>query len=471
MIRQPPPERGIFCNRTLNMRSIRAVGYDMDYTLVHYNTVELEKLSYQLTRDKLAAQGWPVRDLEFAPGRVIRGLTVDLELGNLLKATRFGYAIRAAHGNRHLEFNELRRAYAGTTVDLAEDRYDFMNTLYSLSEGQLYAHLVDIADAGRAPAFSGYADLYRTVVDAIDETHMEGALKDHILGDLERFIEPDPELVLTLQDQRRAGKRLMLITNSQWEYTQRVMEPAFDPFLENGETWRDLFDVVIVSANKPYFFAHRHPFYSVVDEGLALLRPHRGRLEAGHVYFGGNAVAVEESLGLTGDEILYVGDHLFGDVHVSKDALRWRTALVLRELESEVAANQEFSSDQDKLEAMMSAKQSLEDQLAAARLARQRMEEGYGPQPESVDLAAIIEDLKEQLRRLDEDISPLAQAAGELRNPTWGPLMRAGNDKSLFARQVERYADVYTSRVSNFLHATPFAFLRAPRMSLPHDPL
>ena len=54
-------------------------------------------------------------------------------------------------------------------------------------------------------------------------------------------------------------------------------------------------------------------------------------------------------------------------------------------------------------------------------------------------------------------------------NPTWGPLMRAGHDKSLFARQVERYADVYTSRVSNFLAQTPFAYLRAARGSLPHD--
>ena len=47
--------------------------------------------------------------------------------------------------------------------------------------------------------------------------------------------------------------------------------------------------------------------------------------------------------------------------------------------------------------------------------------------------------------------------------------MRAGNDKSLYARQVERYADIYTSRVSNFLHTTPFVFFRAPRGSLPHD--
>ncbi|MBU1866272.1 MAG: HAD-IG family 5'-nucleotidase, partial [Actinobacteria bacterium] len=74
------------------------------------------------------------------------------------------------------------------------------------------------------------------------------------------------------------------------------------------------------------------------------------------------------------------------------------------------------------------------------------------------------------LSRLDEEIGPLARAAGELRNEAWGPLMRSGNDKSLFARQVERYADVYTSRASNFLFETPYAFLRAARGSLPHDP-
>jgi hypothetical protein len=55
-------------------------------------------------------------------------------------------------------------------------------------------------------------------------------------------------------------------------------------------------------------------------------------------------------------------------------------------------------------------------------------------------------------------------------NASWGPLLRAGNDKSHLARQIERHADVYTSRVSNLVHATPFAYLRSPRGSLPHDP-
>lgn len=45
---------------------------------------------------------------------------------------------------------------------------------------------------------------------------------------------------------------------------------------------------------------------------------------------------VENSLNVHGDEILYVGDHIYTDVSQSKVHLRWRTALICRELEEEV---------------------------------------------------------------------------------------------------------------------------------------
>jgi len=85
-----PPERRIYANRTLNMRSIRAIGYDMDYTLIHYRVEEWERGAYEQARGNLAERGWPVEDLRFDPTTVIRGLTLDLELGNLVKPTRNG---------------------------------------------------------------------------------------------------------------------------------------------------------------------------------------------------------------------------------------------------------------------------------------------------------------------------------------------------------------------------------------------
>src|ERR1700721_1291555 len=98
-----PKERGIFCNRTLNMRAIRAIGYDMDYTLIHYRVEEWEKRAYEYLKQRFVAQGWPVEHLEFDPAMVCRGLIIDLAHGNLLKANRFGFVKRAFHGTKPLD--------------------------------------------------------------------------------------------------------------------------------------------------------------------------------------------------------------------------------------------------------------------------------------------------------------------------------------------------------------------------------
>jgi hypothetical protein len=186
---------------------------------------------------------------------------------------------------------------------------------------------------------------------------------------------------------------------------------------------------------------------------------------------GGDAQLVESSLDISGAEILYLGDHLFGDVHVSKEILRWRTGLILREMESEIQAMESAREAEARLTELMVRKTELDARLARLRLERQRVQHRYGPKPRTgpEELEASIRRVNDESQNVDAEIAPLARAAGELGNPTWGLLMRAGNDKSLFARQVERYADVYTSRVSNFMAQTPFAYLRAARGSLPHD--
>ncbi len=466
-----PAEHRVWCNRTLNLRSIRAVGYDMDYTLVHYRTNEWEREAFQRALQPLERRGWPVKHLTFDPESVIQGLAFDLELGNVVKATRFGYIIRAHHGTRPLSFEEQRAAYSSTFVDLSDPRWQFMNTLFSLSEANLFAQLVDLLDDGKLPGTLGYRDIHRILLGALDEAHNLSELKTQIMADPDRFVEQDPDLPLTLLDQKTAGKRLLLITNSDWTYTRAMMSYTFDGRLPRSMKWRELFDLIIVEARKPGFFSSRQALYRVIDEEQGLLRSHRGALEPGSVYAGGDAQLVESSLGLSGAEILYLGDHLFGDVHVSKEMLRWRTALILREMESEIEAIEKSRNMEAQLRELMARKTDLDARLARLRLERQRLQNRYGPRPGAslAELEASIRSLAEESQKLDETIAPLARCSGEMGNATWGPLMRAGNDKSLFARQVERYADVYTSRVSNFLPQTPFAYLRAARGSLPHD--
>ena len=469
---EPTPRwRGIFCNRTLNLRGIRAIGYDMDYTLIHYHVQAWERHAFDHMKGKLCEAGYPVEGVVFDQSAVIRGLVIDRKLGNLVKSNRYGYVKAATHGSRTLDFDAWRAAYSRVVVDLSEPRFQFLNTLFGVSEGCMYAQLVDLYDAGRLPGVQGYSDLYGRVRRFLDLAHLEGELKAEIVANPERFVDLDPECPLTLLDQKRAGKKLALITNSGWPYTQSMMGFAFDPFLPDGMCWQDLFDVVIVAARKPGFFTRANPVHEV-HQDTGLLAPVVGDIETGRCYFGGHAELVERCLGLRGEQILYVGDHVYGDVHVSKRVRRWRTALILRELEDEVRALQSFEATQQAFDALMTEKATLEHREAQLRLQIQRRRKSYGPgavRGSLRELEASLEAVREELVALDGRIAPLAVRSGELANPRWGLLMRTGNDKSHMARHVERHADIYTSRVSNLLAATPFAYLRSSRASLPHD--
>jgi len=70
---------------------------------------------------------------------------------------------------------------------------------------------------------------------------------------------------------RRAGKKVFLLTNSLFDYTQVVMNHMYQCFLRDQHlnrkvnkhieegTWMDYFDVIIAGGNKPAF---------LLDEGL-----------------------------------------------------------------------------------------------------------------------------------------------------------------------------------------------------------
>lgn len=466
----PPLLRQLFCNRTLNLRSVKVIGFDMDYTLIHYHVHEWEGRAYAHLRQRLLAQGWPVEHLAFEPDRVMRGLVIDKQLGNILKVNRFGYIKHAMHGLRFLGVDEQRQLYGRTLVDLTDTtRYTFLNTLFEISEGCMYAQLVEMLDDRKIPETMGYEALYRRVRFTLDRAHVEGELKAEILATPDRYVSLDEELPLALLDQREAGKKLVLITNSDWHYTQAMMSYAFDRFLPEGHTWRELFAYVVVSARKPAFFSQAALTFEVMDDS-GLLRLVEDELHEGKVYFGGNADKLEKALGVDGDQILYVGDHMLADVLNSKKLQQWRTVLILRELEDELLALHAWKPKQRQIDALMAEKEGLEFQFSQLRAQRQRQRVGYGPILTGVPATTeSMNELREKIEAVDTQVGPLVAAAGQIHNRYWGLLMRTGNDKSLLARKIEHHADVYTSRVSNFLYETPFVFLRSLRGTLPHD--
>ena len=136
------PQRGVFCTRELDLRGIKGIGYDMDYTLIDYKMVLLEERVYHYSKEFLRSRGFPVSGLRFSHELVVRGLIVDTLLGHVLKVDRFGHVRRAMHGTRVLSQAEIVEAYGnGPPIDLRDERWRFLNTLFSVSEGCLYAQL------------------------------------------------------------------------------------------------------------------------------------------------------------------------------------------------------------------------------------------------------------------------------------------------------------------------------------------
>ena len=476
---QGMPQRAVFCSRTLNLRSIQAIGYDMDYTLVHYDVNAWEGRAYDFAMRSLASIGCPTEGLQFDPNLVIRGLIMDTQLGNIVKVDRFGFVKRGMHGTRKMSPTEVRSAYGRELVNLKnESRWVFLNTLFSVSEAVMYAQMVDRLDDGVIPYTTcpqSYDALYGLVKQAIFNAHVEGKLKQEIMMNPSKFVRPDKDLPQTLIDQRSSGKTLMLITNSDFEYTEVVMSHAFDPFLEDGMTWKDLFDFIIVNARKPDFFKSDQSLYEIVTND-GLMRPARVLGKDGQkMYCGGSAKQVQQALGVSGDEILYIGDHIYTDAALAKLEFKWRTCLVLRELEDEIQALATGRAHREELKSLLDKKERIGYMFNHIRLERQRILTRSNQMNEIEykrvqEMNRVLAELLVVLGNLDSEIAPAIQRDGADFNERWGYLSKAGvNDRSQLQKQIEKYADIYTSRVSNFLDYSPFVYFRSPTQSMAHD--
>ena len=333
-----PYARRVFCNRNLRMDRIRFIGFDMDYTLARYD-VALEHLQAEMVLERMHQEyGYPAAILgaRYDPDFAIRGLTVDTAHGNVLKMDSHRFVGRVWHGPGPLDADLRRATYTNRKISPASPACVMVDTLFSLPEISLYSQLVayfdELAEGHPRPT---YEKLWLDLREAMDSLHRDGTLKAKLRADLGRFVAPDPDLPETLHRFRSAGKKLFVLTNSEPEYTHAVMSHLLDGVYTGYATWQDYFDFVITSARKPLFFASDEPFLAVDVEGAVLDEPVMA-LRRGALVSGGNFVELARLTGMLGEEVLYVGDHIYGDILRSKIHTHWRTAMIVQEMQKEL---------------------------------------------------------------------------------------------------------------------------------------
>jgi HAD superfamily 5'-nucleotidase-like hydrolase len=475
-----PPSRRIFVNRNLKMESIRMIGFDMDHTLAVYQKLPLETLAFEATRDKLITEHhYPesVRNLRYDPDLIIRGLVVDKRLGNILKIDQYHYVVRVCHGTRRLSKEERRRLYRNSRIRLSSDKYMSVDTLFSLPEATLFAQLVDHFESEGRPR-RDYTQVYDDVRECIDRAHADGSIKERIMAAPERFLLRQPDLAAVLEAFRDHGKRLFLLTNSEAHYTHRVMSHLLDGARESYPRWYNYFDVVVVNARKPSFFRNfepvrRLPPAEVVQAGL--------EPETAILHEGGGTRAFEKMVGFRGDEILYVGDHTFVDILRAKETSRWRTAMVIEELEQEIEREQEVAARYRDLDELVANRARVMAQIGRVQrrlsvLRREGRNGAPGTAPAADRVVDPLQELEQRVQRLEEQSARLAAAVRERReqiescfNPNWGKLCKCGEINSRFGDQVKDFACIYTSAVRNFLTYPPSTYFRSPRELMPHE--
>ncbi|HEU4616247.1 MAG TPA: HAD-IG family 5'-nucleotidase [Kofleriaceae bacterium] len=476
----------VFCNRNLRMDSIEMIGFDMDYTLALYHQEKLEQLSISLTLSKLVEKhGYPeeIKDLHYDPRWAIRGLMVDRANGNVFKMDRHAYVGRCYHGFRELDHDERRAAYRNEKINLSSDRFEWIDTLFGLPEAVMYTTLVDWAD--RQTGTVDYDKLFGDIRTAIDEAHRDDTLKSVIKADLPTYIAKDPLLDETLHKFRSSGKKLFLLTNSLYDYTSVVMSYLLDGERKAYPTWRNYFDIVIVGGAKPAFFNELRPFVQIDPVSGEPIVTNGANGEIKHlsrdkIYQGGNVVAFEQMTGIRGDQVLYIGDHIYGDILRLRKAHMWRTAMVLQELEREISVSERLEAQIRDLDLLDRRHRNLESEIDYQTLRLKKIQrliddESTSPglrarlEEERKNARASIDSLRDRAMLMTAEVDSLEARIDRAYNPHWGSGMREGNENSRFGEQVNDYADLYTSRVSNFGPYSPLRYFRAPRRPMPHE--
>ncbi len=487
--------RQVYCNRDINLGDIGLIGFDMDYTLALYDQDAIEKLSVEKTLERLVEErGYPeaVLDIEIPTDFAIRGLVIDTHRGNIFKLDSHRHVGKVYHGFQEVTGDDLYE-YRVNSMRMTTARYALVDTLFALPDASLYAALVDYFETVQPEKKHDWQRLYRDIRYCIDLAHRDDSIKNEIIDDTDQYLERTVDLALTLHKFRSAGKKLFVLTNSYAPFTDHILSYLLDDLLPEYPRWQNYFDIVVTGAQKPDFFTERNPFLQVDTDGT-ILGKEFSQFDRSKIYQGGNLVDFERISGFRGNRVLFVGDHIYGDIVRSKKSSAWRTVMIVQEMERELSqsaalreensrlesleleiqrVNEEIAFDQGltyKVDALLNG----EDEVEVAKGDDEPDEELPDFDPEQLrnarrEIQKNHDHLRKRRRDLLDEILSLEKKLEAQFNPYWGLLFKQGNKNSIFGEQVEVYACLYTSRVENFAHYSPLHYFRAPRQPMPHE--
>ncbi|XP_071949399.1 5'-nucleotidase domain-containing protein 3-like [Antedon mediterranea] len=442
--------KGVFSNNELNLGDINIYGFDYDYTLADY-TVELDQLIYKmalqiLMEKKLFPPG--IKDVPYDPTFAIRGLHYDIHKGLLLKIDafhriQFGSVFK---GHRQLSNEEVIEEYDSVHIPVTymssfhgkgQNMRQLMD-IFSIPEMALLANVIEYLENHNIDYCP--ANLFDDIHNSVKQVHFAGEMHNEVMENPAKYLKNEHQVVKLLSRLHTAGKKLFLITNSHFHFVDRGMQYLC------GHNWREMFDVVVTQARKPYFFNDTSRPFRCISTKLGIPAWSKvNNLEKGKIYLEGNIEKFVNSIHWNESGVLYFGDHVYSDLADPSLKHGWRTGAIIPELESEITTSNSVPFKQAvvwllTLQALIEKNQVYENSECQAVLQEWLRE-------------------RHQLRVITKT----------LFNRQFGSIFRTYHNPTYFSRRLSRFADIYTSSVDNLLSYSLQHSFYPQRAALPHE--
>ncbi|MCZ7683567.1 MAG: HAD-IG family 5'-nucleotidase [Sandaracinaceae bacterium] len=163
------------------------------------------------------------------------------------------------------------------------------------------------------------------------------------------------------------------------------------------------------------------------------------------MYRGGCLERFRELAEAEGDRVLYVGDHIYGDVLRAKKDTAWRTAMIIQEMDHELRVHEAVTPQLDRMDALEAVRDLLHEeqrdrQAELKRIAR-ALEDARDRGLQTTELAAarvhhrkVVERIKARLRELDVELGGARGAGGPRLPPLLGLALQGGPRGQLLRR-------------------------------------
>ncbi|KAG5893550.1 hypothetical protein JTB14_013634 [Gonioctena quinquepunctata] len=433
--------KAVFACNELDLKEVKVYGFDYDYTLACYKP-SLDFLLYNLGRQTLIEQyKYPqeIATLEYKPGFAVRGLHYDIEKGILLKLDsflqiQFGSVYK---GLTPLSNEEVLNLYKNRIIPIAYVEGHTKNSSLVLQESN--TKMVQLADLFSVPEMGlicNVADyfernhidyhpeiLFRDVKSSIRNSHP--VMHKIVVQNLPEYIESNDTLKPFFERLINANKKLFLVTNSPYGFVNKGMD---------------------FMARKPKFFTDISRPIRVFDERSGThIWDRVTKLEKGVIYYEGTVKQLQDLTGWRGHQVLYFGDHPYSDLADVTLEHGWRTGAIITELTHEISTlnNPEFKKNANWLQMLT---QLIEDHQDCEDPEEQKVLASW-----MAERDCIRNDIK------------------YVFNEQFGSVFRTYHNPTYFSRRLFRFADIYTSNISNLLKYSVNHTFYPRRGVMPHE--